>query len=201
MIKLFIYRIFNPILVSLAIKILSWEPPEQKPNPVREKVIRKLTVTNALPESLPPVEKPAVDYEQILKEHTEKGAPIEPVKHRKPISKDIVCPECGAPYTFIYSNATVSTPGKHEKVQKFKCKCCGHQWFPTEHRKHPVWFCPYCGSRVDFKVHRKDFDKFKCTNPECEYKQKTGQRYTKATAGTTPSLWIPYSDMHQNRQT
>jgi len=178
MIKLFIYRIFNPILVSLAIKILSWEPPEQKPNPVREKVIRKLAVTSAFPESLPPVEKPAVDYKQILKEHTEKGAPIKPINHRKPISRDIVCPECGAPYTFIYSNATVSTPGKHEKVQRFKCKCCGHQWFPAEHRRHPVWFCPYCGSRVDLKVHRKDFDKFKCINPECEYKQKTGQRYT-----------------------
>jgi transposase-like protein/DNA-directed RNA polymerase subunit RPC12/RpoP len=178
MIKLFIYRVFNPILVSLAIKILSWEPPRQKPNPVREKVARKLTTPKALPDSLPPVEKPKVHYQQILDEHAQKSTPIKPVKHRKPISRDIVCPECSAPYTFIYSNATVSTPSKPGKVQKYKCKCCEHQWFPTEHRKRPTWLCPYCSHRIDMKVRRKDFDKFKCINPECGYRQKTGQRYT-----------------------
>jgi hypothetical protein len=124
MIKLFIYRVFNPILVSLAIRVLSWEPPRQKPNPVREKVTRKLAAPRSLPESLPPVEKPKVHYQQILDEHAQKGTPIKPVKHRKPISRDIVCPECSAPYTFIYSNATVSIPSRPGKVQKYKCKCC-----------------------------------------------------------------------------
>ena len=44
MIKLIIYRIFNPILTAWAIKILSWEPPHQKPNPIRDKVTKKLAL-------------------------------------------------------------------------------------------------------------------------------------------------------------
>ena len=182
MIKLLIYHIFNPILVSLAIKILSWEPPEGKPNPVRAGVTRKLAVPEALQEAIPPIKitdlKPSTSYQQFLKERAEAGEPIKPIKHRKPIDKNTTCPHCGAPYTFIYSNATISLPDKRGRVQKYKCKVCNHQWFPTKHRKHITLFCPYCASRIDMKVHRKEFDKFKCINPECEYRRKTGQRYT-----------------------
>jgi len=184
-IKLYIYHIFNPILVSLVIKILTWEPPDQKPNPVKTEVAKRVTIPKSsqnTQEKLSPIKitdlKPTIDYRQVLKEHEEAGKPIQPVKHRKPISKDITCPNCGAPYTYIYSNATISLPGQRGKVQKHKCKVCNHQWFPVEHRKHISLFCPYCGSRIDFKVHRKDFDKYKCINPECEYKKKNGQRYT-----------------------
>lgn len=181
-IRLYIYRIFNPILVSLAIKVLSWEPPNQKPNPVREKVAKRIAVPETIQQTLPPIKitdlKPSLDYRQILKEREESGKPIKPIKHRKSISRDITCPNCGAPYTYIYSNATISLPDKRGKVQKHKCKVCDHQWFPVEHRKHISLFCPYCGSRIDFKVHRREFDKFKCINPECEYRKNTGQRYT-----------------------
>jgi len=122
MIKLLIYHIFNPILVSLAIKILSWEPPKGKPNPVRAEVTRKLAVPETIQEVIPPIKvndlKPSIDYKQLLKEQAEAGNPIKPVKHRKPIDKDITCPGCGAPYTFIYSNATVALPHKRGRVQK-----------------------------------------------------------------------------------
>lgn len=182
MIRLFIYRTFNPILVYLVIKILSWDPPKHKPNPVREEVTKKLSAPEAMEEILPPIKitdlKPSLDYKQILKERVEAGDPIKPVKHRKPIAKDITCPNCGAPYTFIYSNATIFLPDKRGRVQKYKCKICEHQWFPVKHRKHITLFCPYCGSRIDLKVRRKEFDKFKCVNPECEYRQKAGQKYT-----------------------
>jgi transposase-like protein len=178
----YILNLLHPILVSVAIKILSWEPPKQKPNPVRAKVSKKLAVPETIQETEPPIKltdlKPSLDYRQILKEHQESGSPIKPVKHRKPISKDITCPDCGAPYTYIYSNATISLPDKRGRVQKHKCKVCGRQWFPAKHRKHITLFCPYCGSNIDMKVHRKEFDKFKCINPECEYRHKTGYRYT-----------------------
>ena len=62
MIKLIIYRIFNPILTSLAIKILSWEPPQQKTNPVRDKVTKKLAIPHIPMDVLPPMEKPLLDY-------------------------------------------------------------------------------------------------------------------------------------------
>ncbi len=133
---------------------------------------KKLTLPKLAHEVLPPILKPLADYKQILDEHELAGDPIKPVKHRKTISKDTICPNCNAPYSFIYSNATISS------VQKFKCKICNHQWFPNDRKKRPTWFCPYCGQRIDFKVHRKDFDKFKCINPKCEYKLKYGFRYT-----------------------
>jgi hypothetical protein len=102
----YILNLFHPILVPVVIKILSWEPPKQKPNPVRAKVSKKLAVPDSIQETAPPIKltdlKPSLDYRQILKEQAEAGKPVEPVKHRKPISKDITCPNCGAPYTFIY---------------------------------------------------------------------------------------------------
>jgi transposase-like protein len=182
MIKLIIYQIFNSILTAWAIKILSWEPPNQKQNPVTQKVIKRIAVPKTLQETLPPIQihnlKPSLDYKQILKLHEDAGTPIKPVKHRKPIPKDTICPICNAPYEFIYSNAVISLTDDRGMVQKFKCKCCKHQWFPVKNRKHITLFCPYCAKRIDFKVHRKEFDKLKCVNPKCEYKLKTGFRYT-----------------------
>ena len=118
MIKLIVYRIFHPILTAWAIKILSWEAPDQKPNPIRDKVTKKLALPQPTHEVLPPVQKPSVDYKQILDEHELAGKPIKPVKHRKPISKDTICPNCNAPYSFIYSNATIDSVKTKAKVQK-----------------------------------------------------------------------------------
>lgn len=178
MIKLILYRIFNPILTAWAIKILSWEPPKQKLNPIRDKVIRKLALPKLTQQTLPPIQKPLADYKQILNEHELAGKPIKPVKHRKLIPKDTICPNCEATYQFIYSNATTDSVKNKGKVQKFKCKICKHQWFPNDRKKRPTWFCPYCGQRIDLKGHRKDFDKFKCINPKCQHKLDNGQRYT-----------------------
>ncbi len=178
MIKLILYRIFNPILTAWAVKILSWESPNQKLNPTRDKVTRKIALPQITQQVLPPIEKPLADYRQILNEHELAGNPIKPVKHRKPIPKDTICPICKAPYIFIYSNATIDSVKTKGEVQKFKCKICKHQWLPNDKKKRPTWFCPYCGKRIDLKVHRKDFDKFKCINPQCQYKLKYGFRYT-----------------------
>ena len=69
MIKLILYRIFNPILTVCAIKILSWEPPKQKLNPIRDKVTKKLALPQLTQQVLPPIVKPLADYKQILNEH------------------------------------------------------------------------------------------------------------------------------------
>jgi hypothetical protein len=138
-IKLILYRIFNPILTAWAIKILSWEPPKESPkkklNPIRDKVTNKLALPQITKQVLPPIEKPF--YRQILNEHELAGKPIKPVKHRKPIPKDTICPICKAPYIFIYSNATIDSVKTKGEVQKFKC-----------------------------------------INPQCQYKLKHGFRYT-----------------------
>jgi hypothetical protein len=111
-IKLILYHIFNPILTAWAIKILSWELPKEL-NPIRDKVTNKLALPQLTQQVLPPIEKP--DYRQILNEHELAGNPIKPVKHRKPIPKDTICPICKAPYIFIYSNATIDSLRQKEK--------------------------------------------------------------------------------------
>ena len=84
----YVLNLLHPILVPIAVKILSWEPPKQKPNPVRAKVSKKLAVPDTIQETAPPIKlsdmKPSLDYKQILKERAEAGKPIKPVKNRKP---------------------------------------------------------------------------------------------------------------------
>ena len=46
-------------------------------------------------------------YLDILKREQVKGHIIKPVKHEKPIPKNLTCPSCLAPYSFIYSNAPI----------------------------------------------------------------------------------------------
>jgi hypothetical protein len=70
----YILNLLHPILVSVVIKILSWEPPKQKPNTVRARVSKKLAVPETIQETVPPIKltnlKPSLDYKQILKEQS-----------------------------------------------------------------------------------------------------------------------------------
>ena len=61
----YVLNILHPILVPIVIKILSWEPPKQKPNPVKAEVARKLAVPETIQETVPPIKltdlKPSLD--------------------------------------------------------------------------------------------------------------------------------------------
>lgn len=77
-----------------------------------------------LDSELPPGVKPT-PHQELLKKAQENGNPIKPVKHRKPISKNLKCPNCGAPYTYIYNGGKKYSPGAKKYLKCNVCKVCG----------------------------------------------------------------------------
>lgn len=117
------------------------------------------------------------NYIQLLRQAAQNHEPIKPVKHRKPIAKNIVCPICKATYEYIYLNAQVKPKHKDKKVQKFKCKVCSHQWFSHTQKRNAIFYCPFCQTKLYHKRTRKEFDIYICKNPQCCYLHKAKQHY------------------------
>lgn len=126
-----------------------------------------------LPKALTDI-SPSSNYLQLLKIAQEKGNPIKPVRHRKEISKTIFCPSCGAPYTYISSNAVIKVKHRSKPVQKYRCKICSRQWFPPSQKVHAIFYCPFCRTRLSITKTRQEYDIFICRNKSCDYlKQKS----------------------------
>jgi putative transposase len=131
--------------------------------PVR-KEYRKLQV-----DSMPVVESfERLDYIQFLKEHLlECGKPLRPVSRRKgclPVPDNIICPKCGAPHSYIYRNN-----GKARNTQ-YLCKVCKFTFGDgTDYLKNVAIRCPHCNRVLERIKERKDFNVFKCKNPECSF--------------------------------
>lgn len=178
-IKYIFYKFLLPILVSLAVRILSLQMPQKdyksKPRVATSKVA-SLTQKELLKPLLEEDVKPKLDWRELLAEAERKGKPIKPVKHRKPYPYNEPCPGCNAPPEYHYNNAEVSPPGRKGKVQKAKCKVCGRQWYPTDRKE--TLYCPYCQGRLDLKKRRKDYDVLKCINPDCPYKAEEDVRFS-----------------------
>jgi len=120
---------------------------------------------------------PRLDYIQLLKIAEQKGKPITPVKHKKPIEKTIFCPNCGAPYTYIYSYATIKVKHRHKKVQKYQCKICFRQFYPAPQKRHAIFYCPFCRQKLSITKTRQEYDIFICRNHKCAYHKKFGCQY------------------------
>jgi Zn finger protein HypA/HybF involved in hydrogenase expression len=131
--------------------------------PVR-KEYRKLQV-----DSMPVVESfERLDYVQLLKKHlAEHGKPLKPVLRRKgclPVAEDVTCPKCGAPHYYIYRNN-----GKAKNIQ-YLCKVCEFTFGnTTDYLKNVALRCPHCNRVLEKIKKRKDFNIFKCKNPECSF--------------------------------
>ncbi len=118
---------------------------------------------------LPPAAK-TPEYQEILKIKELLGKPIKPIKHRKPICKDIKCPICGAPYTYIYNGGKKYSTAADEDIESHVCKVCGKQWFPSSYPKsHPPYKCPFCGRLLYLKRKRKEFDLYFCRHKDCHF--------------------------------
>lgn len=127
---------------------------------------------------LPPAEKLiSLSYLEILKAEQAKGHFIKPVTHRKPIPKNLTCPSCGAPYKFIRSNAPTYSRKAEKVIQKYRCKICSRQWLLGYARKSPVFACPFCQAKLHHWITRKEFDKYKCHNPDCLFFKQHGHPY------------------------
>lgn len=107
-----------------------------------------------------------LDYKQLLNEYKNTyGKELKPVKQRKgknTIPKDIVCPKCGAPHTYLYDN----NGGRGQ----YLCKVCSTTFHDkNRYQKDVILRCPHCGKVLEKIKHRKDFYVYKCKNDECSY--------------------------------
>jgi putative transposase len=163
-----VIRFIITIIVEITIRVLSLPSPPAKE--ILSRVVQQVGQTY-LPPLLSLETEKKLHYRQILKEHEEAKKPI---KHRKKIPKYITCPHCGAPYQYIYNYG----PTRKSRKRRFKCKICEYQFIANASKKHPTLFCPHCHHRLDFKRKRKDFEVFRCINPDCLHKKRYGNRYT-----------------------
>ena len=173
-------------LYYFILKILSFDM--GKPDSISTPLSRKLLSNFVSPtprysnecieNDLPPAQKYSPPYYlDILKREQAKGHIIKPVKHQKSIPKNLTCPSCLAPYSFIYSNAPIYSKKNKKVIQKYRCKICSRQWLPDRTRKSPVFLCPFCQYTLKLWITRSEFDKYKCQNPHCSYLHKQNHHY------------------------
>ena len=174
----FIKFLILHFLYAFVLKILSFNL--GKPDTISTALSRKLLANfspapprythDCLEDELPPANPyTPLYYLDILKREQAKGHVIKPIKHQKPIPKNLTCPSCLAPYHFIYSNAPVHSKQNHKTIQKYRCKICSRQWLLHRARQSPVFLCPFCQYTLKLWITRSEFDKFKCQNPKCPY--------------------------------
>ena len=112
-----------------------------------------------------------LDYQELLTNYQAKhGKELKPIVRRKnsktKVPKNLTCPKCVAPSTFIYAN-------NGDKGQ-YHCKVCDCL-FSKKNRflKEAILRCPHCEKTLERIKERKGFDVFKCKNNQCTYyKQK-----------------------------
>lgn len=96
-------------------------------------------------------------FEEITKDD-----PIKPVKRKAPLKYTDVCPHCGAPNEYIYSNV------KGEK--QYKCKCCSNTFTLHPHYHEEIsYLCPHCSSKLSLHHDRDGYDVLFCQNYNCSF--------------------------------
>src|SRR5690625_3181515 len=118
-----------------------------------------------------------LDYQELLTNYQAKhGKELKPVVRRKnsktKVPKNLTCPKCVAPSTFIYAN-------NGDKGQ-YQCKVCGCL-FSKKNRflKEAIIKCPHCLKTLDRIKERKDFYVFKCRNNACSYYKRKLKQMSK----------------------
>ncbi len=173
-------------LYYFILKILSFDmgKPDSISTPLSRKILSNFVSptprysNECIENDLPPAQKYSPPYYlDILKREQAKGHIIKPVKHQKPIPKNLTCPSCLAPYSFIYSNAPIYSKKNKKVIQKYRCKICSRQWLPDRTRKSPVFLCPFCQYTLKLWITRSEFDKYKCQNPHCSYLHNQNHHY------------------------
>lgn len=110
------------------------------------------------------------NYKQLSFEDILSNNEIKPVKRREKFEYDGVCPHCGAPKEYIYSNS---------KGIQYKCKCCNALFTLKKHYHEEITHhCPYCNYKL-FTHHKRDnYNVLVCSNDNCSFylKNKTKVR-------------------------
>ncbi|HEX9971402.1 MAG TPA: DDE-type integrase/transposase/recombinase [bacterium] len=165
--------ILSYILIRIAYTILSLEYypiDDQKTEKTFKTFISKYlyvddpTLDPDLPKAIAPPH-----YLQLLEQSKQQGKPIKPVKHRKPIDKNISCPHCQAPVDYIYNGGQKYSPGQNKMRPNYVCKICGCQFFRNYHKISATWYCPFCLHKLYLYKKRTDFFIYRCPNKHCPF--------------------------------
>lgn len=98
-----------------------------------------------------------LSFEDIIKDNY-----IKPIKRRKPLNYTDVCPYCGAPNEYIYSNI------KGEK--QYKCKCCSNTFTIHPHYHDKIFHkCPHCNCKLFTHHKRNNYNVLVCSNDNCSF--------------------------------
>ncbi|MEG1345061.1 MAG: DDE-type integrase/transposase/recombinase [Clostridia bacterium] len=102
------------------------------------------------------------DYHIFLDEYfTLHGKTLKKVNSSKPISKNVTCPFCNAPYQYIYDN----NGGKGQ----YLCKVCSNTFkSATKQQLDTDYFCPHCNFKLTILHDRSEFVVYKCYNDSCK---------------------------------
>lgn len=118
-------------------------------------------------DKLPKIFNPEpLDYKLLLDYYIQRyNIIIKPIKRRSQstaIPETIVCPRCGAPHQYLYTNN--GSKGQYE------CKVCSELFSEKNiYSRSLALRCPYCGNILVPKKERKHFRIHKCINSMCSY--------------------------------
>lgn len=134
---------------------------KKKPFDSRSPQYRQMTVDK------PPLVKipEKLDYRLLIKRYEcDNGKPLKPVNSRSenPIPKEVVCPRCGAPHSYLYDN----TGGRGQ----FWCKVCQLKFNKVRNSYDlSIFKCPYCGHPLVKKHSRNQFNVHSCFYDKCSF--------------------------------
>lgn len=104
-----------------------------------------------------------LSFEDILSEND-----IKPVKRRDKFEYEGVCPHCGAPKEYIYSNS---------KGIQYKCKCCNNLFSIKKHYSEEIsHHCPHCGYKLFTHHKRENYNVLVCPNDKCSFYLKNKKK-------------------------
>ncbi|MFU0800247.1 MAG: hypothetical protein ACFWUE_06235 [Xylanivirga thermophila] len=105
------------------------------------------------------------EYKILLSEHLSKtNRKLKPVRRHGGINTvptDSICPQCGAPYEYLYDN----NGGRGQLL----CKVCNFRFVYGKDFDSNTLICPYCGHALSKKKSHKFFNIHKCVNMKCSF--------------------------------
>ena len=100
--------------------------------------------------------------------HGKELHPVKPRANSPKVPEATHCPDCSAPYIYIYYN-----DGKRRS--QLKCKVCGYLFQLQKHYQNSgktVFYCPYCNHALYRWKELSDITIHKCGNESCPHRLK-----------------------------
>ena len=170
-------RFYNFILFSFLLRIayfilsLDYYPPDtnKTEKSVKAFLYRYVKLNDPTLDPDLPKAIPESHYLSIIDRAELDDREIKPIKHHKPIDKNISCPHCQAPWQYIYNGGKKYSARQKKMRDNYVCKVCRHQFFPNCHKIAASWYCPFCSSKLYLYKKRPEFYLYRCPNKKCQF--------------------------------